>query len=72
MLRSARGHVALVLGVIMVALGAWLLVNSVILRRPAVSGQLWLDAGFAALFVLRGVMNVRSARRIADALRNHS
>ena len=71
MLRSARGHVALVLGVIMVVLGGWLLIHTVILQRSPVSGQRWLDVGFAALFMLRGVMNVRSARRIAGAMRSN-
>lgn len=63
MLRNARGPVALVLGLLMVALGAWLLAATFVLRRPAVSGRPLLDAAFAAFFLLRGLMNVRSARR---------
>lgn len=67
MLRSTRGHISLVIGVVMVGLGAWLLVNAFVLRRPPVSGKPLLDAAFAFFFMLRGAMNVRAGRRIAAA-----
>jgi hypothetical protein len=63
MLRNARGRIALVLGAVMVALGAWLLVNAFVLRRPPITGKPLLDAAFAFFFLLRGGMNVRYARR---------
>lgn len=63
MLRNARGRIALVLGVVMVALGAWLLVSAFVLRRPSITGKPLLDAAFAFFFLLRGAMNVRMARR---------
>lgn len=52
-------------GALMVALGVGLLASTFLLRRPPVSRSAGLDAAFAAFFILRGVMNVRSARRIA-------
>jgi hypothetical protein len=63
MLRSARGRIALILGVVMVALGAWLLASVLILGRPPVSSSRWLDVAFAAFFILRGGMNLASGRR---------
>lgn len=63
MLRSARGSIALVLGVVMVALGAWLLVSAFLLRRGPVTSSVWLDLAFALFFILRGGMNLRSGRR---------
>jgi len=63
MLRSARGSIALVLGVIMVALGAWLLVSAFVLRRGPITSSVWLDLAFALFFILRGGMNLRSGRR---------
>jgi hypothetical protein len=69
MLRNARGRIAMVLGVVMVALGAWLLVNAFVLRRPPVTGKPLLDAAFAFFFLLRGSMNVRTARRPAMPVR---
>lgn len=65
MLRTARGPLALVIGLVMVALGAWLLVATFVLGRPPVRGGPLLNVAFAAFFLLRGVMNVRSARRLA-------
>ena len=63
MLRSARGPIALVIGVVMVALGAWLLVSAFLLRRGPVTSSIWLDLAFALFFILRGGMNLRSGRR---------
>ena len=63
MLRSARGRIALVLGVLMVALGAWLLASVLILGRPPVTSSRWLDVAFASFFILRGGMNLSSGRR---------
>ena len=65
MLRSARGSIAFVLGVVMVALGAWLLVSAFLLRRGPVTSSIWLDLAFALFFILRGGMTLRSGRRHA-------
>jgi hypothetical protein len=63
MLRSARGRIALVLGVLMVALGAWLATSVFILGRDPVTRSRWLDAAFAAFFIVRGALNLGSGRR---------
>ena len=65
MLRTARGRIALVLGVLMVALGAWLVASVLVLGRPPVTSSKWLDVAFAAFFILRGAMNLSSGRRAA-------
>jgi len=64
MLRSARGPIALVIGVVMVALGAWLLVALFLMGRRPVTGRLWLDVAFALFFILRGGMNLSTGRRV--------
>jgi hypothetical protein len=67
MVRSLRTNVAFVLGLLMVALGGWLLANAYVLHRPPVSGKPLIDAAFAFFFLLRGAMNVRTARRLREA-----
>jgi hypothetical protein len=62
---SANQTIKLVLGVVMIVLGV------VVASRPLwapgrpLTGSVWMDMAFAALFLLRGVMNVKSARRVA-------
>ena len=56
-MRKFRGRVAIVLGVVMIALGAF--VASRPLWGPPITGSRLMDMGFAALFLLRGFMNLR-------------
>lgn len=53
----------LVLGWIMILLGAYVAVHPLWSHGKPVTTSLWLDIGFAAVFLLRGVMNVRGVRR---------
>ena len=59
----------LVLGWIMVAIGVYLLGHLAWTRGVAQTTSIWLDLGFAALFILRGVMNLRGRRRYTSASR---
>jgi hypothetical protein len=56
----------LVLGWVMIALGAYVAVHPLWSHGRAVTTSLWLDMAFAALFLLRGVMNVRGVRRVRN------
>lgn len=58
-----RRHIALVLGVVMIGIGAWLALRPLLAPGHPVSSSRGLDLAFALFFVLRGTMNVRSARR---------
>ena len=61
----ARGIVTLVLGVVMFAIGLFVAVRPLWTPLP-VTGARWLDMAFAIVFMLRGLINVRTvmARRI--------
>jgi len=52
-----------VLGWIMILLGAFVAVHPLWSHGRPVTGSLWLDMAFAAVFLLRGVMNVRGVRK---------
>ena len=55
--------ITLVLGVVMIAIGAYLALHPLWAHgRPVTQSLLW-DLAFAALFLLRGVMNVRRVQR---------
>lgn len=56
---SARWVVTLVLGVIMFGLGLYVGVRPLWTHNAVVTGARWLDMVFAAVFMLRGVLNVR-------------
>ena len=56
----------LVLGWVMIALGAYVAVHPLWSHGSPVTTSLWLDMAFAALFLLRGVMNVRGVRRVRN------
>jgi uncharacterized membrane protein HdeD (DUF308 family) len=58
---SARWVITLVLGVIMFGLGAYVGVRPLWAHNAVVTGARWLDMAFAAVFMLRGVLNVRTA-----------
>ena len=59
----------LVLGVVMILLGAYVALHPLWSHGRPVTTSIWFDMAFAALFLLRGVMNVRSARRRRPAVR---
>lgn len=61
-----RYTIAFVLGGIMLALGVFIALRPLLGMRP-VTQQLWLDLVFAAFFMLRGGMNIRSALRALRA-----
>jgi hypothetical protein len=56
-------NVRIVLGWIMIALGAYVAVHPLWSHGKPVTTSLWLDMAFAAVFLLRGVMNLRGVRR---------
>jgi hypothetical protein len=60
---NVRRTIALVLGVVMIGLGAFLAVRPLLPGQRALTGSRWFDAAFALFFLLRGWMNVRSALR---------
>lgn len=60
---SARWIVTLVLGAIMFAIGLFVAVRPLFTHNGVLMGARWLDVAFAAVFMLRGVINVRTAMR---------
>lgn len=63
---SARNWFLLALGVVMVALGVYVALRPLMYAGQPITASRWLDMAFAAFFILRGAMNVRSARRRAS------
>ena len=55
--------IRLVLGWIMIVLGAYVAVHPLWSHGKPVTTSLWLDMAFAAVFLLRGFMNIRGVRR---------
>lgn len=53
----------IVLGWIMIALGAFIALHPFWSHGRPVTQSVWLDMAFAAVFLLRGVMNLRVGRR---------
>ena len=53
----------LVLGCIMILLGAYVALHPLWSRGRPVTPSLWLDMAFAAYCLLRGYMNVRGVRK---------
>jgi hypothetical protein len=62
---STRARVELGLGVVMMALGAFVALRPLWAGPAPLSNSRWLDAAFAFFFLLRGGMNVRSGLRKA-------
>ncbi len=58
---SARWIVTFVLGVIMFAIGLFVAIRPLWTHNSVLLGARWLDFVFAAVFMLRGVINVRTA-----------
>jgi hypothetical protein len=46
----------------MVAIGAYLVVHALWAHGRPVTQSIWIDLAFAALFILRGMMNLRRRR----------
>lgn len=61
-LDHVRSFPLLALGIILVVLGAYIPLHLIWVRRP-ITGVIWLDLAFALVFLVRGYMNIRSARR---------
>ena len=53
----------LVIGIALLALGGFLAVHPLFKHGAPITQTRWLDMAFAVVFLLRGVMNVRSALR---------
>ena len=58
---SARWVLTFVLGVIMFGLGLYVGLRPIWTHNAVVTGARWLDMAFALVFMLRGVLNVRTA-----------
>jgi len=59
---NARWVTTLVLGVIMFAIGLFVAVRPLWSQNAVFLGARWLDLTFALVFMLRGVVNIRTAR----------
>jgi len=66
---SARVTMALLTGVAMLAAGAFIALRPLWAGRTPLTTSPWIDAAFAFFFLLRGTMNVRSARAPAAGTR---
>ena len=62
---GARDSFGLVLGAVMLGLGAFVVVRLAVLGRPPLTGRLWLDIAFALFFLVRGTLYLRGLRRRA-------
>jgi hypothetical protein len=60
---SARATLSLVLGVLMIGLGAFVVGRLAYTGGQPLSPSIWLDAAFALFFLVRGAMHLRQARR---------
>ena len=60
---SARVTLALVTGLAMIAMGLVIVARPLCTARPALTSSAWMDGAFALFFLVRGLMNVRSARQ---------
>jgi uncharacterized membrane protein HdeD (DUF308 family) len=59
---NARWVTTLVLGVIMFAIGLFVALRPLWSHNAVLLGARWLDLTFAVVFMLRGVVNVRTAQ----------
>lgn len=63
MASSTRSTIGVVIGGVMVGLGIFVIVRLLAMELRPLTGRIWLDFGFAALFLLRGGMYLARARR---------
>jgi uncharacterized membrane protein HdeD (DUF308 family) len=66
--RSVRWTVGLILGVVMFGIGLYVAIRPLWAHNAVISGARWLDMALAAVFMLRGAFNVRSALRLRREL----
>jgi len=64
---KTRALVLVVIGALMVALGAYVAGRMLATRGGALTGNRLLDGAFAFFFLLRGAMNIAAARRLQKA-----
>ena len=57
---TVRWSVGLVLGVAMFVIGLYIAFHPLLHRGP-LTGLWWLDMAFAVVFMLRGLINIRTA-----------
>jgi hypothetical protein len=57
----ARWALGLVIGVILFGIGLFVAVRPLFTNNGVLTGTRWLDFTFAAVFMLRGILNVRTA-----------
>lgn len=67
-MRSVRWIVGFILGVVMFGIGLYVAIRPLWAHNAVISGARWLDMAIAAVFMLRGVFNVRSALRLRREL----
>jgi hypothetical protein len=60
---AARSVLSGVLGLAMLGLGIFVAVRPLWAHGATFTGARWLDVAFSLVFILRGLMNVSSARR---------
>jgi len=58
-----RYRIVLVIGLAMMALGAYIALRPLWAGPAPMSSSRWIDMAFAAFFLIRGLMNVQGARR---------
>jgi uncharacterized membrane protein HdeD (DUF308 family) len=58
---SVRWMLGLVIGVILVGLGLFIAVRPLLTHNAVLTSARWLDLTFAVVFMLRGVINIRTA-----------
>jgi uncharacterized membrane protein HdeD (DUF308 family) len=61
--RNSNSAIRLVLGIILFGLGLFVAVRPLFTHNAVLTNARWLDITFAAVFMLRGAMNIRSALR---------
>ena len=59
--------VRLVLGLVMILLGSYVALHPLWANGRPMTSSIWFDMAFAALFLLRGVMNLRGGRKRQSA-----
>ena len=57
----------LIVGIVFIGLGAFVAARPLWAPRSTVTGSRFLDVAFAAVFLLRGLVNVRSAIRASTS-----
>jgi len=63
---SGRAGFTLLIGVVMVIFGAFIALRPLFVHGPPLTPSRWLDVVFALFFLLRGLMNIRVARRASS------